>query len=122
VAHSGNSIHIIRKADGVKAEVQLSTLSEKDRNFVSGLELKEVPPTFFQSGTSKTHDADMAYIKSREDQIRRLDEENKRLSAEAQASSNQMLVSNRIATISKNKVEIAKLKTAIQNFKQDKGL
>lgn len=81
-----------------------------------------MPPTFFQPEEAKSIDGDMAYIKSREDQIRKLEEENKRLLTEAETSLNKMLARSRMSTISKNESEIAKLKSAIQVYRQDKGL
>lgn len=121
VGKSADAVQVVRKSDGLNAEIAIANLAENDRAFVEALDAVS-PPDGFLVGRKKESGKKEPdpYIKSRLDEIARLEEENSRLQIEADSTTNSMVSKNRLNTIDKNEEEIEKLRTAIQLYRSSK--
>lgn len=122
VGKSAEAVQIIRKSDGLNAEIPIAKLAEKDRQFVDGLDMA-APPADFAVGRTReaaSKKESNPYVQNRLDEIARLQEENIKLQIEADSSTNSMVVKNRLNTIEKNEQEIEKLRTAIHLHQNSK--
>ena len=103
VARSEESLYVIRFSDGMNFEIPIRTLSREDRDFTKRLPEFLPSPEFAHGTASQSLDPrdipaskrnEPAYIQTRLDAIKRLEESNVILLSEAQSTTNTMLKSS----------------------------
>ena len=128
VARSEDSLYVIRYADGMNFEIPIRTLSKEDQEFTKRLPEIEPSPEFAHGTASQVLDPkdipaskrkEPAYIQTRLDAIKRLEESNEILLSEALSTSNSMLKKARHTQLEKNRKEIQDLKAAIDLYRKE---
>lgn len=121
VGRTLDTLQVVRKSDGLNAEISIAKLSAEDRKFAEELEVKPAPASFEVGLTRSSPDNNVdSYVQNRLDEIERLQEENRKLQTEAESTTNSMLSRSRMSTIRRNEAEIEKLNAAIKTFRSSK--
>lgn len=116
IAKTNDQIYVTRGFDGMSFKIAIDSLQDSDRKFAEELP-DQVPPGDFRLGLPTAPEEIPAYILSRQDSIKRLVDENKRLQGEITSTSNTMLQRSRRSEIKRNEQEILRLEEAIKTYK-----
>ncbi|MBL9151173.1 MAG: hypothetical protein JNK37_01740 [Verrucomicrobiales bacterium] len=121
VGRTEDRIYIVRRPDGLKSEFPIASLSESDQEYVLSFRIQTPPAGFFKK-TEISNSASKkqgGYVQSRLDAIERLELENRLLLGEIDATTNSMLRQTKLSKVKRNTEEIARLKSAIDNYRLD---
>lgn len=123
VGRSETHLFIVRKSDGLESEVAIEGLSEADRSFAAEVPVQAAPAGFMaEAKKPKLSTIDEAYIRAREEAIKKLRDDNELLRREMDASSNEMLVKRRQTEIQQNEKEIARMQADMDRYKIDRDI
>lgn len=116
IAKTNDQLYVTRGFDGMNFKIAIDSLQESDRKFAEELPDK-VPSADFHLGLPAAPEEIPAYILSRQESIKRLVDENKRLQGEITSTTNAMLQRSRRSDIKRNEQEILRLEEAIKTYK-----